>query len=210
MSFDRLAPHYSWMEAVLAGRRLQRCRTTWMDELRDCQDALVAGVGHGHFLRAAAIQFPHLRITAVDASQGMLAQASRRTRDMVAASRLQFVQAKLPHWQPPPGGFDAIVTPFFLDCFSPTELAQVIAGLASGARAKASWLLTDFTVPARGWRRHRARVIHAAMYAFFRPVTRIHARRVTPPDPLLAVHGFHLAGRRTYNLGLLHADLWRR
>ena len=28
MSFDRLAPHYTWMEAVLAGPRLQRCRTT--------------------------------------------------------------------------------------------------------------------------------------------------------------------------------------
>jgi ubiquinone/menaquinone biosynthesis C-methylase UbiE len=210
MSFDRLAPHYSWMETVLAGRRLQRCRTTWLEELRDCETVLIAGVGHGHFLRAAAIRHPQLRIVSVDASNKMLTQAHRRTRSVADSSRLKFVHAPLPDWQPRPGEFDAIVTPFFFDCFAPGELANVIAALARGARQKATWLLTDFAVPARGWRRQRARAIHLAMYAFFRPVTRIRARRVTPPDELLATHGFRLAARRTYDFGLLHADLWRR
>ena len=34
MKFDRLAPHYDWMETWLAGERLQRTRTAWLDELR--------------------------------------------------------------------------------------------------------------------------------------------------------------------------------
>jgi ubiquinone/menaquinone biosynthesis C-methylase UbiE len=209
MSFDRLAPHYTWMERVLAGRRLQRCRITWLDELRDCENVLIAGVGHGHFLRAAAMRFPHLHIVNVDASREMLVQAQRRTADL-ESSRLEFVHAHLPDWKPAEGRFDAVVTPFFLDCFAPRDLASVISGLARGARQTARWLLTDFTVPAGGWKRHRARAIHATMYAFFRPVTRINARSVTPPDALLSSQGFKLYGRRTYNLGLLHADLWRR
>ena len=29
-SFDLLAPHYRWMEFVLAGRKLQECRTVFL------------------------------------------------------------------------------------------------------------------------------------------------------------------------------------
>jgi hypothetical protein len=48
------------------------------------------------------------------------------------------------------------------------------------------------------------------MYAFFRPVTRIRARRVTPPDDLLRTQGFTLAERRAAELGLIQSDLWIR
>jgi hypothetical protein len=51
MSFEKLAPHYTWMETVLAGRRLQRCRVAWIDALARCEDILIVGVGLGHFLR---------------------------------------------------------------------------------------------------------------------------------------------------------------
>ena len=34
MSFDRLAPHYSWMERVLAGRELHKCRTAFLETTR--------------------------------------------------------------------------------------------------------------------------------------------------------------------------------
>src|SRR5439155_22241467 len=33
MSFDTLAPHYRWMEFILAGKKLQRCRTAFLDEI---------------------------------------------------------------------------------------------------------------------------------------------------------------------------------
>ncbi len=209
MSFDRLAPHYTWMERVLAGPRLQRARVAHLHALAGCERILVAGVGHGHFLHACAQRFPAAEIVSVDASARMLTHAQRRAAP-VAASRLSFVQAALPDWQPPPASFDAIATPFFLDCFPPDELAEVIATLAAAARSHAQWLVSDFSIPPAGWRRQRARAIHAAMYAFFRPVTRIRARRVTPPDPFLYAHGFRLAARRTFELGLLQTDFWSR
>ena len=210
MSFDLLAPHYTWMERLLAGPRLQRARIAHLDALAACQRLLIAGVGHGHLLRACAQRFPALEIVGVDASAPMLARAERRARSIPHPSRLHFRQASLPDWQPPSAAFDAITTPFFLDCFSSGELPAVIASLAAAARPRAHWLVSDFSIPPAGWRRHRARAIHAAMYAFFRPVTGIRARRVTPPDPFLRAHGFRLAARRTFELGLLQSDLWTR
>lgn len=211
MSFETLAPHYTWMERVLAGSRLQRCRLTWLEALRGCDRILIAGVGHGHFLQRCAQRFPHAEITSVDASAGMLRNARRRAR--LARPRMDglgFVHAGLPEWRPPAGTFDAIVTHFFLDCFAPEELAQVVATLAAGARPAAQWLVSDFAVPDGGLARHRARAVHAMMYGFFRRVAHVRARRVTVPDPLLAAQGFALAGRASSEWGLLQADRWVR
>jgi ubiquinone/menaquinone biosynthesis C-methylase UbiE len=211
VSFDLLAPHYRWLEAVLAGPRLQRCRTAWMEELGGCRDVLIAGVGRGRCLRQYALRFPHLRITAIDASARMLAYAERTARRAgIGVERVQFIHATLPDWRPPAAGFDAIVTLFFLDCFAPEELGRAISVLASAARPRARWFVGDFAIPANGAARWRARAVHALMYAFFRRTTGIGARHVTAPDALLARHGFSLAGRRTSEWGLLHSDLWMR
>lgn len=211
MSFDRLAPHYTWMEKVLAGSRLQRSRVAWLEALEGRERILIAGVGHGHFLRSCAKRFPAAQIVSVDASAGMLRQAEARARRAgLPMERLEFVQAELPKWHLPAGAFDAVVTHFFLDCFSPPELGHVIDVLAASARPSACWLVSDFAVPARGLARHRARLAHALMYAFFRRATLIRARRVANPDPLLVAAGFALARRRTAEWGLIRSDLWQR
>lgn len=210
MSFDRLAPHYGWMEAFLAGPRLQRVRTTWFAQLAGCRHLLIAGAGHAPALATVLRAHPHLHVTCVDASGAMLAQARRRAEQAGAnLARVTFVVAALPGWKPP-HRFDAIATHFFLDCFQPDQLAAVVRGLADAARPNAHWLVSDFSVPTRGWRRLRARAVHALMYAFFRVATRLPARRLTPPDAFLEAAGFRLRGRHTSEWGLLQADWWER
>jgi ubiquinone/menaquinone biosynthesis C-methylase UbiE len=210
MSFDRLAPHYNWMESVLAGSRLQRCRTTWIARLAGCRCLLVAGVGHGPALAAVLRAHSQLRITCVDASAAMLSQAERNARKAGAdLSRLAFVHATLPNWQPAER-FDAIATHFFLDCFDADQLPGVVAALAALATPDARWIISDFTVPERGLGRIRARLVHALMYAFFRVATRLPARRLTDPAEFLRAAGFTLRGRRTAEWGLLQADWWER
>ena len=209
--FDLLAPHYSWMEKILAGPRLQRCRTTWLDELAGCRNILIAGMGHGPVLRELLARSPRAHVTCVDASAGMLAAAARRARRAgLDLDRLTFTHAVLPAWRPPAGAYDAVVTNFFLDCFSSEELRAVVQVLAGAAAPEARWAVSDFTMPPRGLARLRARLVHALMYAFFKMVTGLRAGRVTAPDRLLAAQGFTLAGRRTTEWGLLQADLWLR
>ncbi len=211
MSFDRLAAFYDRLESFLAGAHLQKCRVAWLDELAGCERLLVVGVGHGPELPAIVRRHPRLRVTCVDASARMLAVAQRRLRaEGTDAARLEFVHARLPEWVPPAGQFDAVATHFFLDCFPPESLATIIGHLARATRPGACWLLADFAVPARGWSRRRAQVVHALMYAFFRCFVSLPARRLTPPDPLLTARGFQLRQRRTFDCGLLQADLWRR
>ncbi|HWA87590.1 MAG TPA: class I SAM-dependent methyltransferase [Opitutus sp.] len=224
-NFDRLAPHYDWLEALTAGPRLQRARTALLGELAGRRNILSVGEGHGRFAAACTARFPDARLTCVEASARMIARARRRlaARSQTnpdgrspsrtaapVAGNVIWHQADVLAWTPPPEKFDAIATCFFLDCFAPRDLTAVVAKLARGAARDALWLVVDFAVPARGLARHRARFVHALMYAFFRVATRLPARSLTPPDDLLAAHGFQLATRREFEWGLIRADLWRR
>ncbi|MGH8019966.1 MAG: class I SAM-dependent methyltransferase [Opitutaceae bacterium] len=151
MSFDRLAPHYGWMEAVSGGGLLQRVRTARLDELAGCCEILSAGEGHGRFAEACAAHFPDIRLTCVEASARMLARGRRRI-DRVPAPRasINWIHAALPEWTPPEAAFDAIVTCFFLACFDARTLDRVVACLARAAKPRALWLIADFSIPPGG------------------------------------------------------------
>ena len=69
MNFDCLAPHYDWMEAVMAGGLLQRARMNWLESLVDCRRILSVGEGHGKFAAAFGRRFPEAELTCVEASQ---------------------------------------------------------------------------------------------------------------------------------------------
>jgi len=208
MNFDRLAPHYHWMEALSSGGLLQRARTVWLDELQGCRRILSAGEGHGRFAAACTARFPEAELTCVEASAAMIAVAKARL-DHRAASSVRWHHAELLPW-PAEEKFDAIVTCFFLDCFAPGELSAVVGKLADCTAPNAVWLVVDFAIPSHRVARWRALAVHALMYAFFRRSVALPARRLTAPDALLRAHGFKLCGRRESSWGLLRADCWRR
>ena len=211
MGFDRLAPHYRWMEGVAAGPLLQRCRTRFIGQLSTARHVLVLGPGRGLFVRALLEHNAEARLTLVDSSEQMLALVERDlARHGASSSRVDFVHGDIRDLSWPADTFDAVASHFFLDCFTPGELDAVVSQVARWTTDDARWVVSDFTVPADGWRRWRAKAIHAAMYAFFRLTTGISARRVTPPDGSLRRAGFVLRTRIGANQGLLHADLWSR
>jgi ubiquinone/menaquinone biosynthesis C-methylase UbiE len=209
MSFDPLAPAYRWMEFVLAGEKLQRCRTAFLNHVADARDILILGEGNGRFLVECAQVSSSARITCVDESARMLELAKQRLERVGSSRNVQFLRYDALTWVPPRGAFDLIVTHFFLDCFRPDQLEKLLASLAYACRPGARWLLADFQIPDRGLARWRAAAIHQLMYAFFRLATRLPARRLTAPDPMLKSAGFVLKQRMVAEWQLLHSDLWQ-
>jgi ubiquinone/menaquinone biosynthesis C-methylase UbiE len=209
MSFDALAPHYRWMEFLLAGEKLQRCRTAFLDQIKSPRNVLLLGEGPGRFLVECGRRWPNAEITCVDSSRRMLAVARAQLRRAgFSNERVTFLHADVLGWRPPDDLADLIVTHFFLDCFVPEQLERIVARLAGAARPGASWLLADFQVPAAGLLRWRARLMLAAMYAFFRRTTQLPADRLTAPDDFLRRHGLTLRQRCEAEWGLLRSDHW--
>ncbi len=209
--FDGLAPHYAWMEWLLAGGKLQRCRAAFLQTMSLPRRALIVGQGHGLFLTELLRAHPGVRCTCVDSSARMLEAARARLRaGGWAEAGVEFIHADILAWAPPRGEFDLIVTHFVLDCFRPEELERVVPKLSEAAAPGACWLLADFREPPAGPAKWRARAILEVMYLFFRWAAGLPASRLTPPDSILARHGFSLRRRLTFDWGLLHSDLWMR
>jgi len=209
MNFDRIAPHYRWLEMLCAGPLLQRCRTAFLGEIQSPRHALIVGEGNGRFLADFLRAHPEAQVTCVEASAVMLRLARARLAASGLDSRsVELLQADILTWTPPIRRFDLLVTHFFLDCFHADQLAAIVARLAAAAAPEARWLVADFREPACGFAKWRARAIIQSLYFFFRSVARLSATRLTPPDALLVRHGFVLRERRTLDWGLLHSASW--
>jgi len=195
------------MEWLLAGGKLQRCRTTFLDTLPTVRHALLLGEGNGRFLREFLRKQPTARVTCVDASPRMLKEARRRVH---ADAGVAFVCCDVTEWELPQGEFDLVVSNFFLDCFRPEQIELIAEKISAALTEDARWLIADFCEPRRGWRKWRARMILQTMYWFFRRATDLPANRLTAPDAILTCHGFELQARRTFEWGLLQSDLWVR
>lgn len=205
--FDLLAPHYRWMERVLAGSLLQSCRTKHLAAIANSRRILLLGEGPGRFLSEVIRSCPGAEITCLDSSARMLQQARRVTPEHASVS---FLHADAFAHDLGLEKYDAVATHFFLDCFPPEQLRVLISRVAVALKPGGAWLLTDFRLPPSGARRWRAAAILKVMYFFFRTVTALPARNLTNPDSYFNQNGLALLNRYTANFGLLHSDLWRK
>ena len=205
MNFDRVAPHYRWLEALVFGNRLQEARLAFVSEIRPPWRVLVAGEGNGRFLAEFVRAHPAAEVDCVEASARMIALA--RGRD---PGRARFIHARLEELALERGAYDLIVTHFFLDCFQESILRGVIKGLARAAAKDATWLVSEFSIPEKGIERVQARCWLWTMYCFFRATAGIEASELIDYTPFLRAERFVLMRQHLFGEGLLKSELWKR
>ena len=209
MNCDPLARWYRWLEYAGFGRALERRRTALLAAMTTARQVLVLGDGDGRFLSAFLRANRHAEVDAVDNSAAMLALA-RQGVSGTDTARVRFHHADAARWQPPAVSYDLIVTHFFLDCFTDRELRPLVARLATFAAPGARWAVSEFRQPAGGAAAWHARAWIAGLYAFFRIVTGLRARRLPDHAAALSAAGFRLDHETVARFGLLASELWRR
>jgi ubiquinone/menaquinone biosynthesis C-methylase UbiE len=208
VSFDAVAPWYRTLETVAFGDALQRARLACLAEIQPPTRVLIVGEGNGRFLLELLRMHPSTEIDCVDASGRMLELARQRIGD--ECNRVRFLHRDITAWAPPEGNYDLIVTHFVLDCFPSDQLAEMVETLSRAATADANWLLADFSLPARGFARIRARAWLAVMYRFFRLAARIEAKELVDPSSFLRANGFVLFNEHRFRGDILRSQRWRR
>lgn len=214
MSYSSIARFYKLIESVTIGGSLLDARLGHLQRLAagpEIQHALLVGEGNGSFLLPFAQQFPHTRITVLDESPAMLRVAQTRLEAAgIDTARIAFWQADMTTEQLHEDRYDLIVTLFFFDNFDAATVRRVVPVLERASTASAQWLLSDFQIPASGWRRLRARIWLIILYAFFRCVAKIPARTVPPVEAILAATSFKQVARETYSAEMLYSTLYGR
>ncbi len=207
MSFDRLAPHYHWLETVGFGSVLQRARTCWIETVPRTKTVLTVGEGTGRFLREFVPVHRDAVVDCVDTSPRMLELARLGISD--PANRVRFLEQDILSWTPPES-YDLLVTNFVLDCFPQNELKLIVRKLAGAATPGAYWLVADFCIPKAILPRAHAKIWLATLYWFFRTTTGIRAKRLVDPAPELQANGFICLKRSEWRLGLIKSELWQK
>jgi ubiquinone/menaquinone biosynthesis C-methylase UbiE len=211
MSFDRVADIYWLLEKPTFGRVLQSAREFGIDKINHPTRALIVGEGDGRFLKQLMRLHPNVQVDCIDASGRMIALAERRLRRRSpdALSRVRFQHADVCGTKLT-GEYDLIVTHFVLDCFEGERLRSVVTNIADVALPNCVWLLADFALPDRGWRRLYAKLWLASMYAFFRLTTGIRATTLTDPTRLLGREGFQITHHKRWRAGMVKSQVWSR
>lgn len=209
-NFDGLARIYRVLEFLAFGRDLERARFCHLAELRDCREILVLGEGDGRCLAQLVRLAPASHVHCIDASAGMLTRAAARLTDDSVRARVSFEHADALTCVLPAAHYDAVVTLFFLDCFTPENAAALITRISASLRPDARWVFADFSLPVRGWARWRAQLWLTGLYAFFRWRTGLAARALPPSEALLVTAGWRERHRTTLQHGLLTSAVFRR
>lgn len=208
VNFDPIARPYRWMEYLSFGRALERCRFHFLPALAHCRCGLVLGDGDGRFVERLLVANPALHADVVDVSSAMLELLTRRSVATVpdGARRLRIYQADALEFAPA-GHYDLIVTNFFLDCLTQSEVEQLAQQLAGHAELGALWLVSDFRIPA-GFMHWPARIMVRLLYLGFRILTGLRTNRL--PDHLLALRaaGFTRTAQHLSLAGMLISELW--
>lgn len=207
-SFDRLTRVYRLLELVAFGHDLERARFAHLDRLRACRSILVLGEGDGRCLARLVKIAPHAHIDCLDLSPAMLRHAAARLAAPDAA-RVTFRQADLLAAALPPGNYDAVVTLFFLDCFTAAQATAVMARIATSLQPGAWWLWADFTLPQGGLARWRAQAWLAVLFAFFRWQTALDARELPPVARLFEELGWHPVAETVLQHGLVRSAVFQ-
>lgn len=197
------------MEYFSFGPYLQQCRKLRLNEAVRQRRALVYGDGDGRFLAELVERAPGIQAAAVDASAAMLSQAARK---LPAGSRVRLVHADALACEPaqfPEAPFDLVVSHFFLDCFTESEIALLLSRVHKAVCDNAIWIVSDFAIPERAPASQIARLIVRGLYLAFGLLTGLTIRRLPNYGPVMQEAGWRLEDRRKLLLGLLLSERWR-
>jgi Methyltransferase domain len=209
VSFDRVARPYRWLEYLSFGPWLGRCRSAQLDHLSPARCALLLGDGDGRFL--ARLLSTNLSLTAdvIDSSRSMLRLLDRRVRRSGPRARRRICphHADALEWEPV-GSYDLIVAHFFLDCFFPQQLEQLLDRVLPHALPGAQWVISEFAIPRNPFAAWLAGGVIGLLYRAFGVLTGLGVR--TLPDYAAAFRrrGLTLSQDRRFLAGLLCSQVW--
>ncbi len=208
--FNAIARPYRWLEYLSFGPMLERCRFHRLGELADAHHALVLGDGDGRFLTRLLSQNPQIRADVIDLSSAMLRLLSARIAKIGAQDRITLHCADARDFTPtgsPCATYDVVITHFFLDCLTTAEIQALVARIRNHLRPGARWIVSEFAIP-RGPLSIPAKLVVRSLYAAFRFLTRLKARRLPDHPAALRACDLALISRRRWLGGLLISEMW--
>lgn len=210
MNFDFVAPLYRWLEYGTFGPALQRRRMQYLNEIADARKVLILGDGDGRFTAEFLKRDRGAMVDSIDASEVMTRLAKRRIiRSRAGLERIRFAVGNAMRLELP-GGYDLVVTHFFLDCFRTDEVEKLAGRIAAATSPGARWVISEFRIPRTGIRRWAAKLLIKILYLGFRILAGLKINELPDYGRALEAAGFQKVRQKRALGGLLVSQLWQR
>lgn len=207
-NYDGLATWYLLLEKLSFGNQLQKCRLSQLEEVKDASSILILGDGNGRFLESLLKSNVKAKIDSIDISQKMINLAKMRVALISNNTQVIFIHSDVFEWCFPEDKYDLVVTNFFLDCFTYSELINLIEKISLSLKPEGKLIYGDFNVPKSFLKKAIALPILGVMYLFFRITTGITTNNLIDPTLLIIENGFTLNNEK-YQLGnFIKSQLW--
>jgi ubiquinone/menaquinone biosynthesis C-methylase UbiE len=205
MKIGRLAPFYRWIEYCAFGPALEQQRFAFLDRVSHAKRILILGEGDGRVLSRLLTIAPQAEIDVVEISPEMIALAQQRAGH---SERIGWFCQDARTIQFPSANYDAVLTMFFLDCFTEPDASRLIRRIAKALHPDALWLISEFAIPKRGWPKWHAQTWIRTMYFFFKVATGLEARSLPPIARLLSEAGMQPVERQQTRAGLIISEVY--
>lgn len=181
-NFDSIAPIYDRLSHFVFGRRMQQAQTLYLTEIAPGARVLILGGGTGWLLAELLAKNPTCHVWYIEASAKMIELSKGKVK--LADHAVNFIHGT-ENSIPRDVTFDAVITHFYLDLFTPYTCRDVIHKIRSSIHSKGLWLASDF-IHATWWQG----VMLNIMYYFFKLVCGVEVKKLTEWRKLIADSGF--------------------
>ena len=207
-NFDRVARIYRGAEYLALGPFLRLTRELHLSRISGAKQALVLGDGDGRFTAELLARAPNVHVRAVDTSAGMLRVLRQRCERRGTGSRLSVEQASALE-AIADRGTDLVVSHFFLDCLTQSEVDRLALRIAAQVSPGCLWVVSDFGLPRNPVAKPLAAAYIRGLYLAFRVLTGLHTQALPDPQASLGAAGFRLLARGEHLGGFLYSELWQ-
>ncbi len=194
-NFDRVAGFYDWMAKLVFGGAILSSQIAFQELIQKNHAVLILGGGSGKLLE----RLPPVRgVDYIEKSKKMIQLASRRT----TLNHIEFHQQDFLHWSFD-RKYDAILCPFFLDCFGPENLDRVLTQVTKHLTHGGLLFVADFE------RKYTPQVLSKIMHYFFAITTNLESKELVHIHEKIESKGLELMNEKFFHQNMIFSRVYR-
>ena len=206
--FNFLSPFYDFLAATFSFNRIFKSQIALLSEEK-YNSVLLFGGGTGKLLMELMKRNIAQQYCYIDISDKMIARAKRKVKKHFPEkiNSVEFIRGS---YNDIPGKkFDAVFTPFILDCFSEEELSIVMKKLDEHLSENGKWYFSDFHIPAQKGK-PVSKIIIRMLYFFFNIVCGLGIKKLPPFEEKFARLCYMTTKKKYFMKGMIQAKIYEK
>ncbi|MEQ8926001.1 MAG: class I SAM-dependent methyltransferase [Fulvivirga sp.] len=201
-NFNSIAFIYDKLAHIVFGKAIIESQQVHLGHIKNGKSILICGGGTGQILRKLDALNVSLKVDFVEKSRGMIERACRHAP--FKNLQVNFINQDI--FDVDLGEYDVIVTPFFLDIFSRSNLVKLIATLSASVKPKGCWINTDFKISNVWWKK----VMILFMYLFFRLTANLEGKKLHDFELLIIKSGLSKVESTTFFKAMIDSSIYKK